>query len=400
MKTFLWEGTDQHNHLAHGKIQAPNIQLAREILKSKFIHSTTIYTDSLITRYKSNYRKISQKDMSIFFNQLSILISANIVLTTAIQFIEEGCQKLKLKALLHTIFTSLHKGNSFAYSLKQHPKYFSSLTCQLIHIAEQSGTLDIVLNHITHHDIKVRALKSKIKKALLYPAIVITVTLIILFIMLTYIIPQFSTLFENYNAALPLLTQIVIELSELFKNFGWIALIILCSFISTVFFAQYHYPLVKQRLDHYILHLPLIGTLIKKIILTRIANTLALMLGAGIPLLDALQLTSKISHNLTFLSILNHIQNHIRQGQMLHDAMRMHPIFPALCIQMVAIGEEAGKLDDMLQKVATLYESEVDRAMEYFERSLEPVLMTIISMIVGVLVVAMYLPIFKLGRVM
>jgi len=400
MKTFIWEGTDQHNQTVHGKIQAPNHQLAREILKNQSIQITTLCAKNFITQYKNNYRNVSSKDISLFLNQLATLISANIPLTQAIQFIQQGCKKLKLNALLQSISTSLREGNSFSYTLKQHPQHFVTLICQLIHIAEQSGTLDIMLNNIIQHDLKTQTLKNKIKKALLYPAIIIFVTLIVLLIMLTFIIPQFATLFESYNTTLPFLTRMVIDASTFIKNFGWIFFIFLCGSIGGLFFAQHKHPSVKRRLDYYILRAPFIGDLIKKTTVARIAHTLALMLTAGIPLLDAIKLTSNIRHNLTFSAALNQMQNHVSQGQMLHRAMQIHPLFSAFCVQMVAIGEEAGKLDEMLQKVASVYESDIDRTMGYLERSLEPMLMTIISVIVGVLVAAMYLPIFKLGRMM
>ncbi|MEK6730759.1 MAG: type II secretion system F family protein [Pseudomonadota bacterium] len=398
MKTFIWEGTDQHNQTVHGKIQAPNSPLAREILQNQSIKITSLFAKNFITPYKNNYRNVSSKDISLFLNQLATLISANIALTQSIQFIQQDCKKIKLKALLHSLLTSLREGNSFSYTLKQHPQYFATLICQLIHIAEQSGTLDIMLNNIIQHDLKTQTLKNKIKKALLYPAIIIFVTLIVLLIMFTFIIPQFATLFESYSATLPWLTRMVIHASTFIKNFGWILFIFLCGSMGGVFFARQKYPAIKQRLDDYILHVPCIGNLIKKTTVARIAHALALMLAAGIPLLEAIKLASKIPHNLTFSATLNQMQNHVRQGQMLHHAMRIHPLFSALCVQMVAIGEEAGKLEEMLQKVAFVYESDIDRTMGYLERSLEPMLMTIISVIVGILVAAMYLPIFKLGR--
>ena len=282
--------------------------------------------------------------------------------------------------------------------MNNYPKYFDNITCQFIAAGEQAGKLDIMLVRVANHKEKTALLKNKVKKALFYPIAVLTIAIIVTSILLIFVVPQFAELFSGFGATLPWLTQLVISIANQFSTFWWLILFL----IFPIFLCRFYQKKNKKFafiIDRLILQLPFFGKLIRKSIIARLTRTLATIFDSGIPLIEALNALPLIANNLVFRQGINEIQTAIKRGETLQQALKKTHLFPNMSIQMVAIGEEAGKLSAMLEKVAEFYETEVDQMVDGLSQLLEPLIMAVLGVIIGGLVIAMYLPIFKLGTV-
>ncbi len=304
-----------------------------------------------------------------------------------------------LKTLLNNIGEEVKAGHPLSSALRKHPKYFDDLYCDLVSSGEQSGALDRIFDRVALYKEKAEALKSKIKKALFYPIAVIVVAIIVTSILLVFVVPQFKDIFDSFGAELPAFTLMVIGISEFMQKFWWVILIALVAAGYAFSQARTYNKDFSDKVDKVILKIPVVGMILNKAAVARYARTLSTTFAAGVPLVDALDSAAGASGNAVYRDAILEIKAEVSSGNPMNWAMRNSNIFPDMVIQMVAIGEESGSLDDMLAKVATIYEQEVDDAVDGLSSLLEPMIMVVLGILVGGLIVAMYLPIFQLGKV-
>jgi type IV pilus assembly protein PilC len=344
-------------------------------------------------------KKITEKDIAILFRQLSVLLTAGIPLFQAIQSTRQYVSKIALKIILNHILLDMNQGFALSIALAKHPRQFDVLTCQLIKSGELSGTLDDMLKRIADHREKIVQLKSKIKKALIYPSAILITAIIMMGILLEMIIPQFQSLFEGVGVPLPWMTISIINLSVFIKLFGGFILIIIFGMMYLIYYLKKKNKNFSIKYDRILFNFPGLGEVLKKSWLTRWARTLATVFAAGVPLLEALKALGKIENNYVFLQAMQMLQRAISKGMSLCQAMQSTKFFPPLMIEMIAAGEASGNLDIMLEKIADYYENELQQLTESLLQWLEPMIIIILGVMIGVLVIAMYLPIFRLGMV-
>lgn len=341
--------------------------------------------------------KIKRGEITALTRQLATLLTAGIPLLQAFSIIAKGQQNLKMQALTHKIKYSIEKGNSVAETLAYYPQYFGTLYQSLILAGERSGTLDRMFEKIALYRENMDVIRGKIKKALFYPTAVIMIALLITVFLLVFIVPQFKILFTGFGAQLPTATLFIIKTSEFLQTYGWILLLLVIGFIIALNQTIKRSSVFANKFDRLLLALPITGSIIKHAILARFARTLATTFAAGLPLIDAIQITAGTADNRIYNNAILKIADEIKGGNMLHSSLKQVELFPYLLVQMIAVGEESGTLEKMLQKSAEIYEKAVDNAVENLSSLLEPVIMVILGLLIGGLVIAMYLPIFKLG---
>ncbi len=344
-------------------------------------------------------RKILAVDIAHFTRYLATLMSAGLPLVNALEIIAQSHEKPTMQNLLLNIKTAVMSGQAFSEVLECYPHYFNQLYCGLIAASLQCGTLDMMLTGIADHFEKSAALKKKIKKAMIYPAAILAVSCIVSALLLIFVVPEFETLFSAYDAKLPPFTRMILNLSTNLQNYGWFIL----GFLFTVFFsfkyAAKHSPTLQYFLDRTSLKLLIFGPLMQKTVIARITRTLSTTLAAGVPLIDALTTVANAAGNRVFKKAILQVRNEVTTGQNLNQALKSTQLFPPMVIQMVTIGEESGSLEDMLNKVANYYEGEVDQLVANLSSLVEPAIMLILGVIIGSFVLAMYIPIFKLGSI-
>ncbi|SRR5579883_136002 len=343
-------------------------------------------------------QKISALDIAIFFRQLATLTTAGIPIIQSFEIIKRSQEKIPLKKLIHSVKNEIEEGQNLVHSFKKFPDFFDHLTCHLIHVGEQTGKIDTIFQRIAHYKEKSLALKKQIKRAIFYPALVFMISSIISILMLTCVVPRFAELFREMHGSLPYFTKLVITLSDLCCHNLWLGIfpIILVIFFSMALKKSIQ---LKQQIDQLLIHIPVIGNAIKKIILARLSRSLAITFAAGVPLTDALKIVATACGNSLFTKQFMILRSRIISGEQLHHAMQSLTLFPIMLVQMIKIGEESGTLDQMLEKIADLYESDIEQMVALLSQLLEPLIMVILGVLIGGLVIAMYLPIFKLGTV-
>lgn len=395
---FIWEGANQQGQRIKGELNAKSSNLVKAELRRQGITPLKVRKKPmpLLSWYR---KKISPKEITIFSRQLSTMISAGVPVVQSLEVIDQGHENAAMQALILNIKKEVEGGGTLADALRKHPKQFDKLFCSLVHAGEQSGTLEVLLDKIALYKEKIEAIKGKIKKALFYPIAVVIVAFIITTILLLFVIPQFQILFQNFDADLPTLTLWVLKLSDLFQQWWWA----IFGVISTLFYSlieiRRRSHKVNYLFDQLLLRLPIISAILKKAIIARYARTLSTMFAAGVPLVEAMDSVANAAGNAVYTKAILRIRDEISIGNQLQAAMRNSQLFPHMVVQMVAIGEEVGSINQMLTKVANFYEEEVDNALEALSSLLEPFIMAILGVLVGGLVIAMYLPIFKMGSV-
>ena len=394
--TFLWEGKDKKGNRVKGRGLARDEMEIRSDLRKQGIAATRVRKES--TLFKSD-GKVTAEDIALFARQLATMLNAGIPMVQSFEIIGVGNDKPAVQKLVLAIKSDIETGNSLHQSLAKHPLYFDDLFVNLVEAGEHAGALETVLEKIATYKEKTEALKKKIKKALFYPAAVLAVAIIVTVILLLFVIPQFESLFKGFGADLPAFTQFVVNMSRWMQSSGWMLLIAVGVVISTfAYFYKRSRPL-RQFIDKMSLQIPVIGPILKKSAIARYARTLATMFGAGVPLVEAMKSVAGATGNIIYQDAVLRMRDEIATGMRMQRAMENTGLFPNMVVQMIAVGEESGSLDEMASKVADFYEADVDAAVDALSSLLEPMIMVILGVLVGGMVVAMYLPIFKLGAV-
>jgi len=393
---FTWEAKDMKGARVKGKLVASNEAAVRANLRRQGLVPTRIKKQSQLFQ---KTQKITTTDIAIFSRQLATMMSAGIPLVQAFDIVGSGHDNPSMQKLILNIKSDVEGGATLAEALARHPLYFDELFTNLVHAGEQSGALETLLDKVATYKEKTEAIKAKIKKALTYPAAVVVVAIIVTTILLIYVIPQFENLFQNFGADLPTFTRMVVDLSLFVRTKGWLILIAVIGAIVGLVQARRRSRTFHRILDRLTLKIPILGGILRKAAIARYARTLATMFAAGVPLVEALESVSGATGNIVYQEGVLRIREEVSTGQRLQRAMEMTDLFPNMVVQMIAVGEESGSLDDMAGKVADFYEAEVDDAVDNLSSLLEPMIMAILGVLVGGLVVAMYLPIFKMGSV-
>jgi type IV pilus assembly protein PilC len=393
---FSWQGKDPKGTVLKGNLMAVNEAAVRASLRRQGLVPTQIRRQSTLFQKRS---KITTADIAIFSRQLATMMQAGIPLVQAFDIVATGHENPAMQRLLSAIKNDIEGGTTLADALAKHPVYFDDLFVNLVHSGEQSGALETLLDKIATYKEKTEAIKKKIKKALTYPLAVIVVAIIVTAILLVFVIPQFEDLFQGFGADLPAFTQFVIGISLFVRSNGvFIILGLIAAASAFTYFKKRSRPF-NHFLDRMLLKIPVIGEIMRKAAIARFTRTLSTMFAAGVPLVEALESVAGATGNIIFENATLEIRTEVATGQRLQRAMEATELFPNMVIQMVAVGEESGSLDEMCAKVADFYERDVDDAVDNLSSLLEPMIMGILGILVGGLVIAMYLPIFKLGAV-
>ena len=396
--TFLWEGMDRKGSRVKGESQASSEILLKADLRRQGINPLKVKKKAK-PLFGGKGKKIVSKDIAIFARQLATMMTAGVPLVQAFEIIGRSHEKPMMQDLVLGIKADVEGGTNLADSLEKQPKYFDDLFVSLVGAGEQSGTLETLLDKIAIYKEKTEELKGKVKKALFYPAAVLVIAFIVSAILLIFVVPQFESLFKGFGADLPVFTKMVIRLSEIFQQYWWAIFggigLAIYGFIT----AKKRSPALRRGLDILSLKIPIVGGILEKSAIARFSRTLSTMFAAGVPLVEAMDSVAGATGNALFYEATMKMKDDVSTGTQLQQSMKQTGIFPNMVVQMVAIGEESGSLDEMLGKVADFYEEEVDNLVDGLSSLLEPMIMAILGVMVGGLVIAMYLPIFKLGSV-
>ena len=399
MPTFAYDGVDRKGIKIKGELPARNMALAKVTLRKQGINITNIREKRKNPLEGLMKKRVNTLDITIFTRQLATMMKAGVPLVQSFEIVAEGLDNPSMREVVLGIKGEVEGGNTFAGALKKYPQYFDKLFCSLVESGEQSGALETMLDRVAIYKEKSELLKQKIKKAMKYPIAVVCVAVIVTIILMVKVVPVFQDLFSSFGADLPAFTQMVVNMSNWMQKY-WFVLIIGIGIAITAFMeAKKRSQKFRDTLDRMALKLPIFGDLVYKAIIARFSRTLATTFAAGVPLIDALESTAGATNNVVFETAVLKIRDDVATGQQLQFAMRMTNLFPSMAIQMVAIGEESGSLDAMLDKVATHFENEVDNAVDGLTSMMEPLIMAVLGVLVGGLVIAMYLPIFQMGSV-
>tara|TARA_R110000868_G_scaffold11750_3_gene57234 strand:- start:3926 stop:5134 length:1209 start_codon:yes stop_codon:yes gene_type:complete len=396
--TFQWEGKDKKGNTLKGEVNSTSAALVKSQLRAQGIAANKVKKKPK-SLFGGAGKKIKPMDIALFTRQMATMMGAGVPLLQSFDIIGEGFENPNMRTLIGNVKQEVSGGNSLANSLRKFPDHFDDLYCNLVDAGEQSGALEMLLDRVATYKEKTEALKAKIKKAMTYPIAVIIVALIVTAILLIKVVPTFQGVFAGFGAELPAFTMMVINMSEFLQ--AWWFLILGACFGAAFLLKTAHRKSEKFRdaTDKLKLKLPIIGSILFKATVARFGRTLATTFSAGVPLVEALDSVAGATGNVVFRTAVNRIKQDVSSGMQLNFAMRNTGIFPAMAVQMAAIGEESGSLDAMLDKVATYYEAEVDNAVDNLTTLLEPLIMAVLGILVGGLIIAMYLPIFSLGGV-
>ncbi|ENW98825.1 hypothetical protein F900_02913 [Acinetobacter modestus] len=400
MPTFAYEGVDRKGAKIKGEVPARNMALAKVTLRKQGVTIKTIREKRKNILEGVMKKKVNSLDITIFTRQLATMMKAGVPLVQGFEIVAEGLENPSMREVVLGIKGEVEGGNTFAGALRKYPQYFDNLFCSLVESGEQSGALETMLDRVAIYKEKSELLKQKIKKAMKYPISVLVVAMIVTILLMVKVVPVFQDLFASFGADLPGFTQMVVNMSNWTQKYWFVLIIVIAILITCILEAKKRSKKFRDALDHLALKLPIFGDLVYKAIIARYSRTLATTFAAGVPLIDALESTAGATNNVVYENAVMKIREDVATGQQLQFAMRASNRFPPMAIQMVAIGEESGALDSMLDKVATHYENEVDNAVDGLTSMMEPLIMVVLGVLVGGLVVAMYLPIFQMGSVM
>ncbi len=396
--TFTWRGTNNRNETVKGEISATTMGLAQADLRRQGIKVKKIKKKSS-PMFNFNQSSIKSMEISTFSRQMATMMSSGIPLIQSFEIVGKGTDNNSMRTLLNNVKTDVEGGCTLAEALGKHPKYFNELYVSLVEAGEKSGTLDNMLDRVASYREKLESLKGKVKKALMYPAAVIVVSIIVTVALLVLLVPQFENFFNSFNAELPFVTQVVVKISEFLQKTWWL---IAGSLIAGVW-AFMHFMKTSTKFRHAVerllLKLPILGSVFKNSAIARFARTLSITFAAGLPLVDALKSVSSATGNVVFQEATLKIRDEVSTGKPLQQILRQLPMFPSMVTQMISIGEESGNLENMLAKVADYYEEMVDNTVDGLSSLIEPIIMVILGALVSGLLVAMYMPMFTMGSV-
>ena len=395
---FNWVGADKKGKKVKGSGLAVDEASMRAELRRQGIAVQKVSKQvGLLNRSKGG--KVKPEDIAIFSRQLATMLAAGIPLVQAFEIVGNGNDKPAMQKLILDVKADVEGGSSLHESLAKHPLYFDELYTNLVEAGEQAGALENLLDKIATYKEKSEALKKKVKKALFYPAAVMVVAVVVTIILLIFVIPQFEKLFEGFGAELPAFTQFVINCSRFLQDNGVYLAVLVAAGVWFFMYSFKRSKKLRQAIDRMSLKFPVIGPILTKSAIARFARTLSTMFAAGVPLVEALESVAGATGNIVYEDAVMKMREEVSTGQRLQQAMQNTGLFPNMVIQMIAVGEESGSLDEMSGKVATFFEADVDNAVDSMSSLLEPLIMAILGVLVGGLVIAMYLPIFKLGSV-
>lgn len=392
---FQWEGRDKRGARIKGKSLAPDEQTLRAELRRQGV------APSRIRKQRQGRRggKVNAGDIAVFSRQLATMLAAGIPLVQAFEIVGSGNDKPSMQKLILDVKQDVEGGTSLHEALGKHPLYFDDLFVNLVEAGEQAGALESLLDKVATYKEKTEALKKKVKKALFYPAAVLVVAVIVTVVLLIFVIPQFEALYKGFGADLPAFTQFVIHISQFVQHDGFFLAMVLAGAVWAFIYFKKRSRVMREFLDRVALKVPVIGPILNKAAIARYARTLSTMFSAGVPLVEALDSVAGATGNIVYENAVRRMRDEVATGQRLQRSMENTGLFPNMVNQMIAVGEESGSLDEMSGKVATFYEAEVDNAVDAMSSLLEPMIMVILGVLVGGLVIAMYLPIFKLASV-
>ena len=395
---YLWQGTNKQGRRVKGQLSGENVTQIRNDLRRQGIAPLKIKKKPK-DLFAPRKPKIKPAHIAVFSRQLATMMSSGVPLMQSMQIIGEGHENASMQEMVLAIKADVESGTSLAESLAKFPLYFDDLYVNLVNAGEQSGTLETLLHEIADYQEKTEALKSKIRKALVYPSAIMVVAFIVTSILMIFVIPQFEALFTGFGADLPGLTKMVISLSQWFQEFWWLLFGGIIGTVLGFLAAKKRSRKLQHFLDRLLLKIPVIGNVLHKGAIARFARTFSTMFKAGVPMVEAMNSVAGATGNIVFSEATLVMRDDVSTGTQLNKAMLDTELFPNMVIQMTAIGEESGSLDAMLAKVADFFEREVDEAVDNMTALMEPLIMAFLGVVIGTLVIAMYLPIFKLGAV-
>lgn len=398
ISVYLWLGLNKQGNKVSGEMRGSSMAEIRSKLKSQGIRPKRVKRQSK-PLFKLPPPKVSAMDIAMMTRQIATMLTAGVPLVTSIELIARGHEKIKMRELLGQILDDIQSGTPLSDALRPHRLYFDDLFVDLVAAGEHAGALETVFDRIALYKEKAEQLKSKIKKALFYPITVVIVAIAVTSMLLLFVVPQFEEIFHGFGAELPAFTQLIIQISKgLQASWHFMAIGLI---ISIIIFVRLHRKSLffRDKVDALVLKVPVIGQILHKAAMARFARTLATTFGAGVPLIDGLESAAGASGNAVYRYAVLKMREQVISGMQMNTAMHTTGLFPDMLVQMVMIGEESGSLDNMLNKVANIYEMQVDDAVDGLASLIEPVMMVVIGTLVGGLIVAMYLPIFQMGKI-
>lgn len=395
---YQWQGTNKQGRRIKGEQAANSAAAVKADLRRQGITPIKVKKKPK-DLFSPKKPPIKPADIAVFSRMLATMMSSGVPLMQSMQIIGEGHENASMQEMILAIKADVESGTSLTDSLAKYPLHFDDLYLSLVNAGEQSGTLETLLNEIATYKEKTEALKAKIKKAMVYPASILVVAFIVTAILMIFVIPQFESLFAGFGADLPALTRLVINISEVFQEKWWLIFGVLIGTVVSIMQARKRSRKVQQFFDRLLLKIPVIGAVVEKGAIARFARTFSTMFKAGVPMVEAMNSVAGATGNIVFSDATLAMKDDVATGTQLNVAMKNSEMFPNMPVQMVAIGEESGSLDAMLAKVADFYESEVDDAVDNMTALMEPLIVVFLGGLIGTLVIAMYLPIFKLGAV-
>ena len=396
-RVFVWTGQDRRGAAASGEIVSPNPRMARAALRRQGIQPSRLRRKrkSRASRLRG---RVKASDIAFFTRQLATMLRSGVPLVQAFDIVASGAEKRPMADLVRAIRTDVAAGESFATALRRHPAQFDALFCNLVHAGERAGALEEMLHRIATHKEKTEGLRSKVRKAMVYPIAVICVAVAVSGILLVKVVPQFEQIFAGFGAELPAATLLVIAISE-FAQEWWLVLMVSVALLAAGILAARRAAPAREAMDRLALRLPIVGGISRKSAVARCARTMSTTISAGVPLIEALNSVTASAGNSVFAREMRRICDEVAGGRQISAAMRNGQVFPTIIVQMIAVGEESGTLDEMLDRSAAYYEDQVDDTVESLTSLLEPMIMAVLGVLIGGLVIAMYLPIFQLGAV-
>ena len=396
LTTSSWEALDKRGQKMRGEMPSKNASLVKAELRRQGMNPQKV-KEKAKPLFGAAGSSIKPRDISIFSRQIATMMKSGVPMVQAFEIIAGGQRNVRMKNLLIDIKTSLEGGISLHEALARHPVQFDELYCNLVKAGEAAGVLDTVLDTVATYKERMEAMKSKIKKAMFYPAMVFSVAIIVSLVLLIFVVPVFSKVFKDAGAAMPAFTQMIINASDFVKNNGIFILLVLVATIVGLVMLYKRSTAFAQNLDRLSLKLPIIGNILRESAIARFARTLGVTFKAGVPLVEALDAVAGATGSVVYGNAVRKMREDISVGHKLELAMRQTDLFPNMVVQMTAIGEESGALDTMLYKIAEFYEEEVNNAVDTLSTLLEPLIMVVIGILVGGMVIGVYLPIFKLS---